>query len=819
MKLALPAFLNLKRLEGRIVAPFLALLAVVQLASWFITDANIKNSTELTVQAELQTGQRMFEHLLVQDAQQRTALLRQLENNHGIRDVLADAGSMSREEFAETLVSALDSKNRTLLKAGLIAYADSNAQVIAATAPEAQDFAALLPRLQTAMTQASEGKAPAWQTNLALVKGRAYQLVAVPVHAAGLGGWLLMAVDLQDEPLRELQDLSQLHGVILRRDQAQAAWQPLGSVLDIQHTVAVAQQMQDKPEGDSRPFGLQIGAEEMRGLYLPLLKEGSQELVVVLLRSFDKAFLSFGLLRQTLAWLTLLGVAAFALGSVLTARRISEPISKLADSVERLGRGDYDTPVAPIKGAEEVSNLARAFEAMRQGIHQRDTSLNDLAFKDQLTELPNRAGFGLLVSNALERAGAANSAAVLTLGLDRFKHVNDVQGHEFGDLLLRKVAKRLQALLPGPEDALARLSGDEFALLLRGANESSALALADAIRRDFENPLQIQDQTVDLSAGIGIALAPQHGREAKLLLARATLAMFDAKKRQSGSMVYSAKLDVGSQESLSLLGELRHAVEAGELRLYLQPKVDLARGRILSAEALVRWQHPERGLVPPLHFIPFAEQSGFIRKLTTWVIAASLRAWSQARAQGVDLRISVNLSTRDLLDQDLPGKIMSMLATQGASSQALCLEITESAIMDDPQRALSTLEQLSALGFKLSIDDFGTGYSSLAYLKTLPVDELKIDKSFVLAMENDLGDAKIVHSTIELAHNLGLSVVAEGVETAKAWKILAALGCDEGQGYFIAKPMPENQFLDWLRGWQAPDLSSESADTVLGGLS
>jgi len=819
MKLALPAFLNLRRLEGRIAAPFLALLAVVQLASWFITDANIKNSTELTVQAELQTGQRMFEHLLVQDAQQRTALLRQLENNHGIRDVLADAGSMSREEIAETLVSALDSKNRTLLKAGLIAYADSEAQVIAATAAGAQDFAALLPGLQKSMSLAGSGRAPAWQANLALVKGRAYQLVAVPVQAAGLGGWLLMAVDLQDEPLRELQTLSQLRGVFLLRGQIQSPWQALGSVLDAQHTGAVARHLQENPQDGGKTFALKMGAEQMRGLYLPLLQDGSQELVVVLLRSFDKAFDSFGLLRQTLAWLTLLGVAAFALGSVLTARRISGPISHLADSVERLGRGDYDTPVAQIKGAEEVSNLARAFEAMRQGIRQRDTSLNDLAFKDQLTELPNRAGFGLLVAQALEESGVDKQLAVLTLGLDRFKHVNDVQGFEFGDLLLRKVAKRLSHLLPGPGDGLARLSGDEFALLLRGASEASALALADAIRRDFENPLQIQDQTVDLSAGIGIALAPQHGQEAKLLLARATLAMFDAKKRQSGSMVYSAKLDVGSQESLSLLGELRHAVEAGELRLYLQPKVDLSRGRIHSAEALVRWEHPERGLVPPMQFIPFAEQSGFIRSITTWVIAASLRAWSQARAQGLDLRISVNLSTRDLLDQDLPGKILSMLAAQGASSHALCLEITESAIMDDPQRALHTLEQLSALGFKLSIDDFGTGYSSLAYLKTLPVNELKIDKSFVLAMENDLGDAKIVHSTIELARNLGLSVVAEGVETAKAWKILAALGCDEGQGYFIAKPMPEGQFMDWLRGWQAPDLSNESADTVLGGLS
>jgi EAL domain-containing protein (putative c-di-GMP-specific phosphodiesterase class I) len=301
-----------------------------------------------------------------------------------------------------------------------------------------------------------------------------------------------------------------------------------------------------------------------------------------------------------------------------------------------------------------------------------------------------------------------------------------------------------------------------------------------------------------------------------LLLARAELAMHAAKRGQSGCEVYAPSMDAASQESLSLLSELRHAIDAGELRLFLQPKVDLHGQKIAGAEALVRWQHPTRGLVPPMEFIPFAEQTGFIRQITAWVLHASAQAWMGLQRDGLALPISVNLSTRDLMDQDLPIKVADLVA--GVPPPALCLEITESAIMDDPQRALQTLEQLHALGFKLSIDDFGTGYSSLAYLKQLSVDELKIDRSFVMNMERDIDDAKIVRSTIELAHNLGLTVVAEGLETAKQWTLLQTLGCDQGQGYFLSRPMPAEKFTDWLRGWQPPDLDDAQANTILAGL-
>jgi EAL domain-containing protein (putative c-di-GMP-specific phosphodiesterase class I) len=291
----------------------------------------------------------------------------------------------------------------------------------------------------------------------------------------------------------------------------------------------------------------------------------------------------------------------------------------------------------------------------------------------------------------------------------------------------------------------------------------------------------------------------------------AEVAMYRAKQRKDGAVVYDGAFDQSSEQSLSLLSELRRAIERDEFRLHVQPKVVLGSGRVVGVEALVRWQHPLRGNVFPDEFIPFAEQTGFIRVLTRWVLDQSAALCRQLADAGIELKFSVNLSTRDLLDQELPAKFAELLARHQLAPAAFCLEITESAIMDDPVRAQHTLERLHAMGVDLSIDDFGTGYSSLAYLKRLPVDELKIDKSFVLNMENDAGDAMIVRSTIDLGHNMGLRVVAEGIESEAVWRLLAAMGCDQGQGYFMSRPMPGEQLLAWLAQWRAPGAAQAEA--------
>jgi EAL domain-containing protein (putative c-di-GMP-specific phosphodiesterase class I) len=380
------------------------------------------------------------------------------------------------------------------------------------------------------------------------------------------------------------------------------------------------------------------------------------------------------------------------------------------------------------------------------------------------------------------------------------------------------VAERLTTEVIGERDVLARLGGDEFAILLQGTNAQQAYPVSQRILRAFEQPITLDDHTVDLSAGIGIASAPDHGLEADTLLSRAEVAMYAAKQQQAGTVTYHPGLDSTSEESLTLLSELRYAVDNHQLRLYLQPKISLHTGQCIGAEALMRWEHPTRGIVPPMRFIPFAEQTGFVRVLTAWIIERAAVVSKQLSDAGMPMKIAINLSTRDLMDQDLPTKLDKLLSQHAVNPSMLVMEITESAIMDDPQRALVTLNRLHAMGLKLSIDDFGTGYSSLAYLKRLPVDELKIDKSFVMNMESDLQDAKIVRSTVDLAHNLGLTVVAEGVENAKSWKLLAGLSCDEAQGFLISRPMPCELFENWVREWEPPDTSHEWLGTEFAAM-
>ena len=793
-----PAWLNLRRLEGRIVALFLALLLVVQLVSFGVIRASITRNADESLAAELQTGERVLRRLLEQRAGKLHDAAELLTKDYGFRSAVGL--SLVEADTVETIKDALVNQGERV-GASVVAYFDVQLHLIAATRDGAASFGTALEQI----VKSKEG------TALAVLGNRVYQVVAVEVRTPAPVGWVLMGFELNREVLDDLKALSELESVVLLKP-AQPQWLSIVTNLKAEAAGALQAGLGSQTPADGV---LELGGERQRTRFVSLLG-GDQPLGVLLLRSLDVALAPYQQLQLVLLGLTLLGVAVFAGVSVVLARGISTPITALSASARRLERGDYDTPVPATSNLDEVNKLAEALESMREGIRRRDALVNNLAYVDQLTLLPNRARFAEVLQHHV--SDSDGPGAVLMLDLDRFKHVNDVLGHEVGDRLLQSVAERLQALCAPAGAVLARLSGDEFAILLAHADARTASEAALAILKDFEHPLQIDNETIDLGAGIGIALFPEHGEDVNLLLGRAELAMYAAKTRQCGSLIYHPQLDAGSQESLSLLSELRRAVENDELRLFLQPKVDLTRRRVVGAEALVRWQHPTRGLVPPMQFIPFAEQTGFIRMLSAWVLAGAARFAREATDAGLTLRLSVNLSTRDLMDQELPAKIEALIGPLQVPPASLCLEITESAIMDDPERALSTLEHLHAMGFKLSIDDFGTGYSSLAYLKRLPVDELKIDKSFVMAMERDLDDARIVRSTIELAHNLGLTVVAEGLETIKAWAMLARLGCDEGQGYYISKPMPQDQFIAWAQNWQAPDPSVISAESQMAKL-
>jgi diguanylate cyclase (GGDEF)-like protein len=440
--------------------------------------------------------------------------------------------------------------------------------------------------------------------------------------------------------------------------------------------------------------------------------------------------------------------------------------------------------------------VAGASKALR---HQAEVNEHQ-ALHDSLTDLPNRTLFHDRVRQALTSARRDHvPAAVMIMDLDRFKEVNDTLGHASGDELLKQVGLRLSESLR-ESDTVARLGGDEFGVLLpKVVDAEAAVAVARKLRTTLEEPFTIHGLTLQMEASVGIALYPDHGGDVQSLLQRADVAMYVAKEHPAGCEVYTRERDDYSPDRLTLLTELRRAIDRGELLLHYQPKADLRTGEIHGVEALVRWQHPERGMIPPDEFIPAAQKTGVIGPLTMFVLDEALRQCRTWSLQGLELCVAVNLSTRNLLDLHLPEAVGELLARWEVPAGLLELEITESTILADPVRAMQILSRLDEMGVRLSIDDFGTGYSSLAYLKRLPVDELKIDKSFILGMDESENDEVIVRSTIDLGRNLGLRVVAEGVESAQGWSRLAQLGCNVAQGYYLSRPVPAAELTAWLR--------------------
>jgi diguanylate cyclase (GGDEF)-like protein len=457
-----------------------------------------------------------------------------------------------------------------------------------------------------------------------------------------------------------------------------------------------------------------------------------------------------------------------------------------------------------------VSDLAHRFNLMREAIAAREAQVTRLAYRDPLSDLPNRALFNDRLRVAIEVAKRAGTpVTVLLMDLDRFKNINDALGHHIGDLVLQQVAQRLSGLVR-KSDTTARLGGDEFAVLLNSAGVEEAHSVAQKIVALFESPISVGQQALDVGASIGVAGFPAHGEDADTLLRHADAAMYAAKRANIGVAVYDPHMHERREEELSLLSELRQAIDWGELRLVYQPKVDLSRGEVTGAEALVRWQHPTKGAVPPDRFIPFSEQTGFIRTITSWVIDAAARQAAAWRAAGRPLKISVNISVHDLQNPELVEVLTAALERHNAPAELLCLEITESGVMRDAARAIEMLKRVDAIGVGCSIDDFGTGYSSLAYIKQLKVDELKIDRSFIRTLVSDPKDRAIVLSTIDLAHNLGLAVVAEGVEDAPTAQLLRELGCDQMQGFHISRPLDAAAFETWQAARAAGRRSSIS---------
>jgi len=459
---------------------------------------------------------------------------------------------------------------------------------------------------------------------------------------------------------------------------------------------------------------------------------------------------------------------------------------------------ELDLQMVPVEDGGQLTHWVAFLTDVTES-RQQIISLRHQAMHDGLTDLPNRMmlfdRLEVALNAARERRGMV---ALLLMDLDRFKEVNDTFGHHFGDGLLRQVAFRLQNQLHS-DDTVARLGGDEFAVVLTSAVDANAVAaVARRILNTLQQPFVVEGQVLEIGGSIGIALYPQHGGDARTLMRRADVAMYTAKEANAGYTFHNQEQERRTPDEMAMAVELRSAIERDEFELFYQPKRHLRSGLMTRAEVLLRWRHPTRGLLMPPAFIPLAERTGIIKPMTEWILDRALRQVHEWQSAGAPVHVAVNVSAKSLQEQTLPSRVQALLDKWGVDARFLKIEITESSIMADPAHALAIMSMLQSMGVRLSVDDFGTGYSSLTHLRELPIDEIKIDKSFVLGMLTSEADAAIVRTVIDLAHNLGKQVCAEGVENPETLQRLKEMGCDLAQGYWISRPVGAEEFMQWL---------------------
>jgi len=774
--------MRIRSLRTRIIVFFVALFAAVQLIAFVSVNAANTRNARAKIESELNVGERIFARLLEQNQQRLVQAARVLASDFAFREAVTSRDLPTVESALENHGSRVGARVMTLTTL--------NGSIVAAVGvpPQLDQSATSSGLLEAARRDGSA-------SGIQVLGERAYQTVVVPVRAPLPVAWVALGFEVDDALARDLERLTELDVSFLRAD-AGSGWVSLADTLTADQRRLLLQSLtQAGAPGQLREIGSGADAQQTRAI---VIAGGDRPTVIaVLQRSVAEAIHAFDRLRTTLLVLAIASLALTIGGSIVLALGMTRPLARIGAAAQRIRGGDYSQAVETGR-ADEIGELATNIEHMRTAIADREKEILRLAYRDPLTDLPNRALFNERLHHAIEMSERNGTLLnVLVMDLDRFKYVNDTLGHAVGDHVLREVSVRLSSLLRG-SDTVARLGGDEFAILLEGGMDKRVLPVVNKVIKALEAPILYKDQPVDVGTSIGIANHPEHGRDAGTLLRNADIAMYVAKRTKSGYATYDPKHDTYQQEHLSLLGELRRAVERCELRVVYQPKVSIATREFTDAEALLRWEHPERGTVAPLDFIPFAEHTGYIKIITRWVLEQVVRQCATWRADGVQLRVSVNISTRDLMDRELPVFLAGLLARHGVPAETLCLEITESGFMEDPAHAQRVLVQLRQLGLVLSIDDYGTGFSSLSYIARLPVTELKIDRSFVQHMASDPTVSAIVKSTIELGHNLGLQVVAEGVENAAELRMLGQFGCDQAQGFYLSQPLSPERLTEWI---------------------
>ncbi|WP_178109837.1 EAL domain-containing protein [Pseudomonas sp. AG1028] len=751
--------------QARIAIVLILLPLVVIGALYFAVQAATNASIRTQAREQLEVGTSVFGQLLDTHARQLRDAVQVLTSDFGFREAVASGDEA-------TIRSALFNHGARI-NAGVVMMFDMDGKLTASTS--APPSVAQTEQINRQLNRQG-------QSILMPFDGQIYLLVQATINAPLPIARLVTGFAIDDRFAHELNQLTHLELSIIGSMDGQP--DVFVSTLQDLHKITFDGDSGEVMHGDE-PFLVQR---------LVLGSGDGFRVQALLQRSLEQARGSVVALNKQILLIAVAALVASLMGALLLARSLSRPIRHLAGAAERVGQGDYEVPLALDRG-DELGSLAKAFQSMQQGIAERERQLAHNALHDPMTGLPNR-------NLALERLSSAIMAdrhiALLYVGIGNFRTVTESCEAGGGDRVMQQLANRLQMALR-PSDSLARLHGDEFVLLLDGADVDSAVATADRVQQLSMKPFRIDNVDIALDCHIGIAGYPSDGVTPEELLRRAGIAMQDAGQLPGRIQVYESGRDAVQQRQVQLIRDLRHAAQREELLLHYQPKLDVRNPSRIQAEGLLRWQHPQFGMVSPGEFIPIAERTGSIQILTAWVIEEGVRQLQEWRQRGLMVQLSLNISTDDLIDAELPSRVGQLLAHYRVPASQLIFEITESGVMLNPAVALQVLHGLREKGIGLSVDDFGTGYSSLAQLKRMPVQELKIDQSFIRDLDDTSEDAVIVRSTIEMSHSLGLKVVAEGVELQRSLDLLDRWQCDSVQGYLISRPLAPQAFEAWMQ--------------------
>jgi diguanylate cyclase (GGDEF)-like protein len=767
--------------RGKLLMLTILPLAVAQVVTLIAVMRTVAEDVDRRARESLLIGGAVVNEFLSGRGEQLRASVEVLAADFGLKEAAATGD-------ADTIQSVLGNHGRRV-GADIALLLDLNGTGIASSTSVHLGGQANFAHLINKAREKSSAQATA------TIGDQTYHTFTVPIRAPVAVAWVVLGFRIDTTLAQRIQGLTGLDVSIVTRTDADAE-----TIATTSHTGIPTKSVSAVSDPDT-PLNAVYMVDEAGTLCLtlatPFVGTGNNVLVV-LQRSLQDAMAPYTEARKGLLAFAAILLIVVAIAAGWFSGTVASPVRVLSVAARRMISGNYDMKIR-VRTNDEFGELASSFNAMRTAIADREKRISHQALHDSVTDLPNRAKIMQSLTGAIEHARSADAnVTVMSIMLSRMNEISSTLGHSASDEVISLAAKHLRVNLD-PGEILGHVGTNEFVVVLPDSDMDNAMNYADRIERILGAGVTLHRVNVTLQTEIGISGFPQHSDNAADLLRYASIARSEAKAQKERVMIYEAGREDHYVRQLRIVNDLRAAIQRDEIHVHFQPKVSLPNGVVCGAEALVRWEHGELGWLSPDDFIPAAEQSGTIVHLTRYVLAKTVRQCREWKDAGHALRVSVNLSSRDLQDEYLPYYVLQLLKEHGVPPHCLTLEITENSVMQDLQHAVAVLECLRDIGVMISMDDFGTGHSSLAHIKNMPLHEIKIDKSFITTFMSDEQNRAIVHTTIELAHNMNLAVVAEGIEDEQTLRQLSELGCEEAQGYFLSKPVAPDEFLDWLK--------------------